>query len=237
MLRTFLESVRYLTRLPVGQPVDYHQEPKSGVAAWFPVVGALIGLVLAIVITFFSSVDFVAAALMAMVVRALLTGGRLLSALAMVISRQDATLKEACGGTPPVNGAATVGVAIMVVAQYALFELIALNQKVWWLPLIMAWAHFGPIMWMSSLKPLSTGGGEHTGPTADWPTAGRWMILLMLPCIAEPAMLLAPAAIICWRYYLKTVHGGHDAELVSAGIVVTETATLAAVTFAAVLIS
>lgn len=239
MWRNFITAVRQLTRLPTGGKADWHIEPEPGVAAWYPIVGAALGVALALLLQSGGAIDFVAAALFAVVVRALVTGGRQLSALATVISRADLAPADTPAGPSParhgINGSAAVAVSIMVVSQYALFELFALHGQSWWLPLIFAWAYFGPLMWMASLEPIATGGGERVGPAPTSGMAARWAVLLFIPCIMKPSLLAAPLAVILWRLYMKRAHGGHDAELVLAGIALVEIVALAAVTFASVL--
>ena len=227
MWSNFLTALRIGTRWPGQSVPDLHSEPRPGVLAWYPAVGLIIGLVIAIVLRAGGAIDFTAAALLALIVRAWITGGRNLAALATVISRTDAATPAGA-----VSGAAAVGVGVFLISQFALFELVALHGLALWLPVVVAWAHFGPLMWHVSLEPI--GGGERVGRTPGSGAAARWAILLLIPCFFEPALFAAPAAVVIWRLYLKRVHAGHDAELLSAGVVLVEIATLVALTFTAI---
>jgi adenosylcobinamide-GDP ribazoletransferase len=218
-------ATQFLTRLPVPGMSDFCAADLSRSAVWFPLVGAVIGALVAVTIALTSRYGAFLSAALAVLVWVGLTGALHLDGLgdladALGASHRDpqrffAVLTDPHLGT---FGAVTIVLALLVktaalaalcpaLAHPALtqgwastHELSAMHgfagvPLIAALPLIAAWARLGPLAWGRWLPPLKAGEGERFA----WSLRSGWIVawtVLLLTASVWVAPVLCAAPLV-----------------------------------------
>ena len=239
-MRSLIAAFRFLTRLPVPGP-ETRTEDLSGAVAWFPLVGACVGLATAGVFTLALRLwNAPVAAALAVAFGLMLTGG----------FHEDGFTDAADG----LGGGWTKErvLEIMKDSRIGAYGAMALwctltlrwaalwsleGKALWALPLAMVWGRWSISVMLRLLPSISQGLAKevHKGlgwgsfllstlllALANW-VALRWSGLnLLRPAIASASVVLL------WSLYLHRRLGGHSGDLLGAGNQLVEAAALLA---------
>ena len=237
-LRGLKLAAQFLTRLPVSKVDDFSPLELSRSAAWFPLVGTIVGLIITVVVFVCSHRSALLAGVLGVLVWVWLTGALHLDGLAdladaLAASHRDPQRFLAVLADPHVGTFGVVAVVLVLMLKAAALAMLAaapvlgIVSALLGVPLILAWARLGPLAWSRWLKPLKAGHGErfawrlHAGWIAVW-TA----LLLIGSAVISPALCLAPLVIAAWGAWLKVRLGGMTGDCLGAGVEVTEAALL-----------
>ncbi|MDR3673753.1 MAG: adenosylcobinamide-GDP ribazoletransferase [Holophaga sp.] len=238
MLASLVTALRFLTRAPIPGPESRGSDLGRSVA-WFPLVGALVGLAVAGVQALGRTVwPAPVAAVLAVAFGLLLTGGM------HEDGASDAADGLGGGHTPArvveIMRDSRIGaygaMTMWAVLSFRWAALVALDRRALIaLPLAMAWGRWSMAVVMGALPPVSKGLASqvHEG-MGRIPVllASLLVVLLTLaagalgwPRLWQPAAA-AVVAVLAWILYLKQRMGGQTGDLLGAGNQVVETAVL-----------
>jgi len=231
--RRLLLAIQFLTRLPTPPVRDFRQEEMLTCTHWFPLVGLLIGAMLAMTAFAATLLDPWLGALAALLLWAWVTGALHLDGLADVTDglgaahRSPARQLEAMRD-PHIGGMGAVSLILLLLAKLVLLMLL-LREETWLaLLLIPAWARLGTLYWAATVTPLSAGMGEQFSWSISRPALLLWWLLLaLLSFWLAPLLLLAPLVGLAWTAFLQHRVGGMTGDGLGAGVEITETALLA----------
>jgi adenosylcobinamide-GDP ribazoletransferase len=229
-MRGLILATQFLTRLPTPPVRDFQPQDLARAAIWFPLVGLLIGALVAAALWVGARVDPWLGALLALLAWVWVTGALHLDGLcdladALGAAHGDPERLLRVLADPHVGAFGVVALVLQLLAKLVLLMLLARYELFWAVLLIPAWARLGPLVWarLPSIKP---GLGERFAWSCpSWVIAcGRW------PCCRParyiPALLAAPVLILLWRGYLLKRLGGMTGDALGAGVEVLESGLL-----------
>jgi adenosylcobinamide-GDP ribazoletransferase len=236
-LRGLKLAAQFLTRLPVRRVDDFSPRDLSRSAAWFPLVGAAVGAIVALVVFAFIQRSAPLAAVMGVLAWVWLTGALHLDGLADLADALGASHRDpqrflAVLADPHVGTFGVVSVVLLLMLKVAALSMLTAGT-LFALPLVPAWARLGTLAWSRWLKPLKEGQGERFA----WQLPLSWIVfwtvlLLVVSALIVPALCLAPLVIAAWGGWLKARLGGMTGDCLGAGVEVTEAALLLLVVLA-----
>ena len=238
LTRRFICAVQFLTRLPTPQIKDFAAEDLSRAAAFFPLVGLIIGAVLAGAVTALAKVDPWIAGLVGVVMWVWITGGLHLDGLADVADALGAAHRSPerfleVLRDPHVGAFAVIVIALQIAAKLVLLAVIARSGQtaalIAALVLVPAWARWGTMLWSATVPPLQPGLGERFAWTIDRRAIAGWAVVLAgASAWLSPWLLLAlplgAAVTGYWRWRL----GGITGDCLGASVEVMESLLLLA---------
>jgi len=231
-------ALRFLTRLPIPGPATRAADLGRSVA-WFPLVGALVGLATAGVYLAASAWwPAPVAAVLAVAAGLMLTGGL------HEDGASDAADGLGGGSAPPrvveIMRDSRIGaygaMALWAVLSFRWAALVALDRRALFaLPLAMAWGRWSMAVALAALPPVSKGLASqvHEG-MGRWPAPLATALAVLVSLAAwslgwhrlwQPA-LAAAAAAAAWILYLRRRMGGQTGDLLGAGNQLVEAAVL-----------
>lgn len=238
MVASLVAALRFLTRIPVPGRESRVEDIARGVA-WFPLVGALVGLLTAL--AFRGALRLwppPLAAALAVALGLLLTGG---------FHEDGATdAADGLGGgwtrerVIEIMKDSRIGaygaMALWAVLTVRWAGMAALGQAALWaLPLAMAWGRWSISAFMALLPPLAPGLSKEVGAGRGWRACLGATLALALVHAAlrhEPGLLRAALAALAaaglWTLYLRRRLGGQSGDLLGAGNQLVEAAVLLA---------
>jgi adenosylcobinamide-GDP ribazoletransferase len=231
-LRGLVLAVQFLTRLPTPQLADIKPAELSRSAVWFPLVGLLIGAVVASAVWIGSSSSPWIGALVGLVAWVWITGAMHLDGLGDVADalgaahRNPDRFHEALRD-PHIGSFGVTAIALQLLAKLFLLAELAVGPKIWTLLLVPAWARLGPLFWSYAVPPLHRGLGERFSWAIDRRVIAAHGMALAVACAwLAPALLgalvIIPAIGLYWRRRL----GGMTGDCLGASVEVTETLLL-----------
>ncbi len=241
-LRGLIAALQFLTRLPTPKLCDFSPEDQRAATAWYPVVGLLIGGIVAVAMVCGVQVSPWVAALSTLVAWIWVTGALHLDGLADVADG----LGAAHGKTdrfldvvkdPHIGSFGAVALFLLLIAKIVLLAEISNLLPPIWLPalvLIPAWARWGPLVWRTLVPPLGDGRGHDFAEHKDWTWAALYGALLagvsfwLAPALLA-ALVICPAIALYWRWRL----GGMSGDCHGAGIEIVEVLLLASLVVSA----
>ncbi|MDB6045206.1 MAG: cobS [Gammaproteobacteria bacterium] len=230
-LRGLKLAAQFLTRLPVPPVDDFSSLDLSRSAAWFPLVGAVVGAIVALLV--FASIHTSAplAAVLGVLAWVWLTGALHLDGLADLADALGASHRDpqrflAVLADPHIGTFGVVSIVLLLMLKAAALSMLTAGT-LFALPLVLAWARLGTLAWSRWLKPLKEGQGERFA----WQLPLSWIVfwtvlLLVVSALIAPALCLAPLVIAAWGAWLKARLGGMTGDCLGAGVEVTEAALL-----------
>ncbi|HEY4213229.1 MAG TPA: adenosylcobinamide-GDP ribazoletransferase [Steroidobacteraceae bacterium] len=254
-LRTLRLAVQFLTRLPVRSVEDFSPAELSSAGVWFPVVGAIVGLIVALpLLLFVRFYDNVAGQILPAAVAVLLwvwvTGALHLDGLgdladALAASHRDPKRFLEVLADPHLGTFGVVSIILAILLKTAAFYSVqvdaALGGTAWYaLPLLAAWARLGPLAWSRWLPPLKAGhGANFGGPNSAKSERFAWnsglavilfwtAVLLAVSAWLAPVLCIAPIVLAAWGLWLHHRVGGMTGDCLGAGVEITEIALLLA---------
>ena len=228
-MRGFILAIQFLTRLPTPQLRNFDAAELPRSAHWFPLVGLLIGALLATALWLGSRADPWLGALLCLLLWVWVTGALHLDGLADMSDALGAAHRDrerflAVLADPHLGTFGVVSLALQLMVKLVLLMLLAKSGQYWTLLLIPAWARWGTLIW-ARLPALKPGLGERfswqINPRATW----LWGLLLAACSLTSPALLFAPLCVLAWRQFLLHRVGGMTGDLLGAGVEVIESAT------------
>lgn len=230
-LRGLRLATQFLTRLPVRGVTDFAADELSRSAAWFPIVGGVVGAVPALVLALLGGRSVPLAAALAVLAWVWLTGALHLDGLgdladALAASHRDPKRFLSVLADPHLG---TFGVVSIVLAlMLKLVALMSLSPSAaLTIPLLAAWARLGPLAWGRWLEPLKPGQGERFGWTPNFGAIVIWTVVLLAASAAvAPVLCVGPLVLLAWGVWLRVRVGGMTGDCLGAGVEVTEVVLL-----------
>jgi len=235
-MRGLILALQFLTRLPTPQLRHFDPAELAKSAAWFPLVGLIIGVLLAATLYLGSLRDPLLGALLCLLLWVWLTGALHLDGLADMSDALGAAHRDkdkflTVLADPHLGTFGVVSLVLQLLTKLVLLALLARSGQVWVLALIPAWARWGTLIW-ARLPPLKPGLGERYGWQISQRQVLLWGVLLMACSSSVPALLLVPLLVLAWRHFLLHRCGGMTGDLLGAGVEIVESTALLLVTIA-----
>jgi adenosylcobinamide-GDP ribazoletransferase len=230
--RRLILAIQFLTRLPTPQVKDFRQEDLSRSAVYYPLVGAIIGVLLALPLYALGERPWLAGAL-TLLMWVWVTGALHLDGLGDVADAFGAAhrnpqrflevLKD-----PHLGVFGVVTLIMQLLLKFVLLAELAVSPGWFGIVLVPVWARWGTLWWSQRLPSLHADGmGERfswqLGPHAMWLWAALLAVLTAVfawPLLA--ALLLVPLVALYWRRTL----GGISGDCLGASVEVVETLLL-----------
>lgn len=241
--RRLILAIQFLTRLPTPQVKDFRQEDLSRSAVYYPLVGALIGVLLALPLYALGERPWLAGAL-TLLLWVWVTGALHLDGLGDVADAFGAAhrnpqrflevLKD-----PHMGVFGVVTLVMQLLLKFVLLTELAVGPLWFGIVLVPAWARWGTLWWSQRIPSLH---GDGMGERFSWQLrpAAMWLWALVLAVISAVlawplllALLLVPRVALWWRRKL----GGISGDGLGASVEVTETLLLLALVLPAPLAS
>lgn len=230
--------MQFLTRLPTPPLRDFDPRELARCAAYFPLVGLIIGALLALPLLGFEHRPWLAAAL-ALLVWVWVTGALHIDGLGDVADAFGAShrsperflevLKD-----PHVGVFGVVAIVMQLLLKLVLLAELAGGPWPWAITLIPAWARWGTLWWSRQLPSLHPGIAERFSWAPGLPGIGLWTLALSAASWwLGPVLLLAlPLTLLITAYWRRQL-GGISGDCLGASTEVMETALLLSLVFAA----
>lgn len=225
-MRGVILAIQFLTRLPTPQVRDFRADDLARAAVWFPLVGLLVGGLVAVAVAVGARVDPWLGALLGLLAWVWVTGGLHLDGLcdladALGAAHGDRQRLLGVLADPHVGAFGVLALVLQLLTKLVLLMLLAKAALFWAVPLIAAWARLGALIWarLPSIKP---GLGNDVGERFSWRSsvvgAILWGAVLLPASLLFPALLAAPVGILAWRAYLLSRLGGMSGDALGAGV-------------------
>jgi adenosylcobinamide-GDP ribazoletransferase len=235
-IRHFWIALQFLTRLPTPRVQDIQSDDLARSAMWFPAVGLVIGVLLALVMDILHGSGLWVAALAVLAVWIVVTGALHLDGLGDVADALGASHGRperfvAVLGDPHAGSFAVVAIALQLVAKLVLIAHLPPATAPWTLSwaliLIPAWARWGTLICSKTLLSLKPGLGASVANSVSWPViAGSGVLLAIAGLFGAPPTLLALVIVPAIAFYWQWRLGGITGDCLGASIEVTETLLL-----------
>ncbi|AOH86765.1 cobalamin synthase [Sphingomonas panacis] len=230
-MRGLLLAIQFLTRLPTPRGTASDADFAASIR-WFPLVGLLIGALVAGA-GWLARGDAWIGALAALAVWIGVTGALHLDGLADLTDARGAAHGDrarllAVLADPHVGSFGVVALVLQIVAKLVLLH--ALVTAGLWAPLVLIpfAARIGPLVWTRWLPPLHAGLASRFRAAVRRVDIAVWMVVLVSVAFVWPAILVTPLLLAGWALYLRRAIGGISGDGHGAGIELVETALLVA---------
>lgn len=235
-MRGLILAVQFLTRLPTPPVRDFQSADLARAAVWFPLVGLLVGVIVAAALWGGARVDPWLGALLALLAWVWVTGALHLDGLcdladALGAAHRDPERLLRVLADPHVGAFGVVALVLQLLAKLVLLMLLARLELFWAVMLIPAWARLGPLVW-ARLPSIKQGLGERFAWSCPRWAIALWALMLLPAGVLYPALLAAPVLILLWRGYLLKRLGGMTGDALGAGVEVLESGLLLALVLA-----
>ncbi len=221
-MRGLILAVQFLTRLPTPAVRDFQPDALARSAIWFPLVGLLLGGLIATATWLGAQVDPWLGALLGLLAWVGLTGALHLDGLADLADALGAAHRDrdrllAVLADPHMGVFGVTALVAQLLSKLVLLMLLAKTGTFWPLLLIPAWARLGTLLWarLPSIKP---GMGERFAWQVGHTGIFLWALALATASLPAPALLAAPLLLLGWRAYLVTRLGGMTGDALGAGV-------------------
>lgn len=231
-IRSFSHALQFLTRLPAPRVEVFDPADLSRSALWFPVVGVIVGAIVAAALWVGALASPWIGGLLALVAWVYVTGGLHLDGLGDVADALAGAHRSPerflqILRDPHIGAFGAMAIGLQLIAKLVLLAQIASPPALIPIVLIAAWARLGAPVWSLAVPPLATGSGERFSWQIDpRVVAAEAAVLALLSAYFAPvllgALLVLPAIAAYWRYRL----GGITGDCLGASVEVTETILL-----------
>jgi adenosylcobinamide-GDP ribazoletransferase len=236
-MKGLIVAIQFLTRLPTPR-FAVSNEAFTASMRWFPVVGAIIGVIVGLAMALGALIDPWVGALMGLAAWVMVTGALHLDGLGDVAdacgaAHQDRDRLLAVLADPHVGSFAVVTIGLQLAAKLVLLRLLLDVAPPIAIVLVPLAARIGPLVWTRWLPSL------HQGLAAQFRGAVRpahlaiWACALLAASYAYPGLLAAFLLIPLWGWWVTAKLGGISGDGHGAGIELIETGLLLAVLAAA----
>lgn len=220
-MNRFLFALGFLTRLPVPTVAASTQDFAAAIRC-YPLVGLVVGALVAGAGWLGTQVDPWTGALAATVAWVWVTGALHLDGLADLADGLGAAHGDrgrllAVMAEPHVGSFGVVALVTQLLAKLVLLHAVAAGQ--WWtLVLIPAAARIGPLVWARLLTPVTPGLGARVAAAVRGRDLLGWSLLLLAAAVAFPPLLAAPLLVAGYAWWLRRRLGGVNGDAHGAGI-------------------
>lgn len=234
--RRLIVAVQFLTVLPMPALTRIEAGDFGRSSVFFPLVGAGVGLAVALAMAAGGAINPAVAGLAGMLAWVGITGALHLDGLGDVAdgfgaAHGDPERFRAVLHDPHAGNFAVTAIALQVAAKLVLLGSLAAESvdKLWVLPLVPAWARWGAMVWARALPALWRGSGESFAAGIAMPAVVLWGAglaaagLWIAPSLLT-ALILVPLIGAFWRWRL----GGISGDCLGASIELAESALLLA---------
>jgi len=229
-MRSLLLAIQFLTRLPTPRIAATDADFAASMR-WFPLVGLLIGALVAGAAALAGRGDAWLGALAGLVVWVGVTGALHLDGLADLADARgaahgDPARLRAVLADPHVGSFGVVAIGVQLIAKLVLLH--ALIAAAGWAPLVLApfSARIGPLVWTRWLPPLHAGLAARFRETVRPVDLAAWGLVLLAAAYVWPIILVTPLLLAGWGLYLRRAFGGVSGDAHGAGIELVETLLL-----------
>lgn len=229
-MRGLILAIQFLTRLPTPTLRNFEPAELPCSARWFPLVGMLVGVLLAAALWLGSHIDPWLGALLTLMLWVWITGALHLDGLADMCDALGAAHRNrdrflAVLADPHLGTFGVVSLVLQLACKLVLLMLLARSGQYWALLLVPAWARWGTLIW-ARLPALKPGMGERFGWKIAQPSIWAWGMLLTACSVGTPVLWCVPLLVFVWRDFLLRRIGGMTGDLLGAGVEVVESAAL-----------
>ncbi len=227
-LRELIVALQFLTRLPVPRLENVDADELSRGALWFPLVGALIGALVALAVAVGGYFDPWLGALFGLLTWVLVTGALHLDGLSDVADALGAAHRSrerflAVLRDPHVGTFGVTAIVLAVASKLVLLAVLAEKPAFVALILVTAWARWGVLYLALVLRPLSDGMGARFASRID----GRAVVisaavLTLLSAFLAPVLIGGLVAAVLLAVFWRLGVGGFTGDCLGASIEVTE---------------
>jgi adenosylcobinamide-GDP ribazoletransferase len=235
-LRGLRLATQFLTRLPVAGVAELAPDELSRSGVWFPVVGAVVGAVPAVLLALVASRNAALAAALAVLAWVWVTGALHLDGLgdltdALAAAHRDPKRFLVVLADPHLGTFGVVSVVVTLLLKFAAMMSLHPRDAVA-LPVLAAWARLGPLPWSRWLKPLKAGQGERFAWSPSVGAVVAWtVVLLTASAVLAPVLCAGPLVLLAWGVWLARRLGGMTGDCLGAGVEVAEVILLVLVAF------
>ncbi len=229
-MRRLIVAFGFLTRLPMPR-VSARPDDFAAAIRAYPVVGGVIGLMIAAAGWAGALIDPWTGACAALLAWIAVTGALHLDGLAdladgLGAAHGDRTRLLAVMADPHTGSFGVVAIAGQMIAKLVLLHAVGVQQ--WWaVALVPFAARLGPLCWARMLPPLRPGGlGAAVAEAVRTRDLIGWGLVLMLCAMLMPVILAAPVVILGIAIWLRRALGGVTGDAHGAGIELVETGLL-----------
>jgi adenosylcobinamide-GDP ribazoletransferase len=231
-LRGLIVAIQFLTRLPTPQLSESEPGELTRASDWFPVAGALIGVVVAAAAWAGAHFGPWIGALFGLLAWVLVTGALHLDGLGDVADglggahRVPGRFLEIVHD-PHIGGFGVTAIGLQLLSKLVLLDAIVAASQVAALVLVTAWARWGTLVLGKVVPPLGEGLGQRFAEGIDWRVVGlQGAVLVTASVLMAPpllgALIIVPVLAVYW---MRRV-GGITGDCHGASIEVTETLLL-----------
>ncbi len=231
-IRSFSHALQFLTRLPAPRVDVFDPAELSRSALWFPVVGLIVGAIIAAALWVGALASPSIGALLALIAWVWVTGGLHLDGLGDVADglagahRSPERFLQILRD-PHVGAFGVMAIGLQLIAKLVLLAQVASPPALIPIVLIAAWARVGAPIWSLAVPPMAAGSGERfAGQIDPRVIVAEAVVLALFSAYFAPvllaALLVIPAIAVYWRYRL----GGITGDCLGASVEVTETILL-----------
>jgi adenosylcobinamide-GDP ribazoletransferase len=241
-MRGLILAVQFLTRIPTPQVRDFAPEQLAQSSRWFPVVGALVGAIVAGAAWLGAGIDPWLGALAGTVAWIAVTGALHLDGLADLADALGAAHRSRerfleVLRDPHVGSFGAIALIVAIAAKLVLLAVLLrggfdLERLAIDLALAAAWARYGAVLWSRTLPPLAPGMAERFAWRASAVELWAWAAALCVLGVAGGALVVAiaaPVALAAWWAYLRWRVGGMSGDCLGAGVEAVEILLLLAI--------
>ena len=226
-------AIQFLTRLPTPRIVSDGADFAASIR-WYPVVGLLIGGLVAGAAWLGLCIDAWTGALCAVLVWVGVTGALHLDGLGDVAdgvgaAHGDRTRLLAAMADPHVGSFGTVSIGLQLLAKLVLLHALIDRAPIALIVPIPFAARIGPLLWARWLPALHDGLGARVAGAVRPRDLVGWSAVLLGVAVATPALLATLMLVPTWAWWLRRRIGGISGDGHGAGIELVETGLLAAV--------
>lgn len=224
-------AVRFLTRLP-APGIRVSDEEFAASMRWFPLVGVIIGALIAAAGWAASHVDAWTGALVALVTWVFVTGALHLDGLGDVADAAGAAHKSrdrvlAVLADPHLGSFGVTAIALQLLAKLVLLHALIEHGAFVALVDVPFAARIAPLFWTRWIEPLHDGLGARFRGAIRPLDLGLWTLALLGAVVLHPALIAAIPAGALWGRWLVCRIGGISGDGHGAGIELIEVAVLA----------
>lgn len=231
-MKGLIVAIQFLTRLPTPR-ITVSSEEFAASMRWFPVVGLIVGAIVAAGGWTGTRVDPWTSALAALILWVAVTGALHLDGLGDIADASGAEHKDrerliAVLGDPRVGSFAVVAIALQLIAKLVLLHALIEREAFVAIALIPFAARIGPLVWSRALPDLHAGLGSRFRNAVRPADFAVWGVLLLAAAWVSPSLLAAPMIFLGWGWWLMRKIGGISGDGHGAGIEIAESLLLAA---------
>ncbi|MEG8222126.1 adenosylcobinamide-GDP ribazoletransferase [Sphingomonas sp. HH69] len=232
-MKGLIIALQFMTRLPMPRVTASAQDFARSMRC-FPVVGLILGALIAVACGAGARIDPWVGALLGLIAWVGLTGALHLDGLGDMADAAGAAHKDkdrlrAVLSDPHVGSFGVVAIVLQLIAKLVLLHALLDRDLLPALVLIPFAARIAPLWWTRLLPPLHEGLGTTFRGAIRPVDLAFWAVAWLLACWWVPGLLAAPGLMLGWGLWLRHRIGGISGDGHGAGIELVESGLLLAV--------